>query len=133
MNATPAHLPLPTRRDLAAPALKAFFNIAQRWGLSAEQERRLLGSPGRSTFFRWKRDLAGAVPGDALERISYLLGIYKALHILFPDDAQADGWVRRPNSAPPFGGTSALDRMLGGRVADLYVVREYLDAQRGWN
>lgn len=122
----------PTRRDLATPALKAFFNIAARWGLSAEQERRLLGTPGRSTFFRWKRDLAGALPADALERISYLLGIYKALHILFPNDAQADAWVRRPNAAPLFGGASALERMLGGHVADLYVVRQYLDAQRGW-
>lgn len=133
MNANAVHLSLPARRDLAGPALKAFFNIAERWRLSAEQERRLLGSPGRSTFFRWKRDRAGAVPADVLERISYLLGIYKALHILFPNDDQADAWVRRSNTAPLFGGTTALDRMLGGRVADLYVVREYLDAERGWN
>ncbi len=119
------------RRGLSGPALKAFFNIATRWGLNAEQQRRLLGNPGRSTFFRWKRDRAGAVPGDVLERISYLLGIYKDLHILFPDAAQADGWVRRPNSAPLFGGSSALERMLAGRVADLYVVRAWLDAQRG--
>ncbi|MBB3342276.1 MbcA/ParS/Xre antitoxin family protein [Luteimonas sp. RC10] len=133
MHVNEAPLIPSTRRDLAGPALKAFFNIAERWGLSAGQERRLLGNPGRSTYFRWKRDRAGAVSGDVLERISYLLGIYKALHILFPDDAQADGWVHRANTAPPFGGTSALARMLGGHVADLYVVREYLDAQRGWN
>lgn len=133
MNANAVHLSLPARRDLAGPALKAFFNIADRWRLSAEQERRLLGTPGRSTFFRWKRDRAGSVPADVLERISYLLGIYKALHILFPNDDQADAWVRRSNAAPLFGGTTALDRMLGGRVSDLYVVREYLDAERGWN
>lgn len=119
------------RRGMTGPALNAFFNIAARWGLTAEQERRLLGSPGRSTFFRWKRDRAGVLPGDVLERISYLLGIYKDLHILFPDVAQADGWVRRPNTAPLFGGSSALERMLAGRVADLYVVRAWLDAQRG--
>lgn len=119
------------RRSMSGPALRAFFNIAARWGLTAEQERRLLGNPGRSTFFRWKRDRAGALAGDVLERISYLLGIYKDLHILFPDAAQADGWVRRPNTAPLFGGNSALERMLGGRVADLYVVRAWLDAQRG--
>lgn len=122
----------PSRRDLAGPALRAFFNIAAKWDLSADQERRLLGSPGRSTYFRWKKDRAGAVPHDVIERISYILGIYKALHILFPDDAQADGWVKRPNGGPLFGGRSALDRMLGGQVADLYVVRQYLDAQRGW-
>src|SRR5690554_574903 len=130
--ARPRMAAAPAQRDLAAPALKAFFNITGRWGLSNEQERLLLGSPGRSTFYRWKRDLSGQLPHDVLERISYLLGIYKALHLLFPDEGQADGWVRRANTAPLFGGRSALDRMLGGQVADLFVVRQYLDAQRGW-
>lgn len=121
------------RRDLAGAGLRTFFRLAAAWGLSAEQERALLGSPGRSTYFRWKKDQAGALPKDALERISYLLGIYKALHILFPNAAQADRWIHQPNDAPLFGGRPALERMLGGQVADLYRVREYLDAQRGGN
>ena len=132
MGAAVHALPSASRRELAGPALRAFFNITGLWDLSAEQERVLLGSPGRSTFFRWKRDLDGALPRDALERISYLLGIYKALQMLFPEPAQADAWVKKPNQAPLFGGRSALERMLGGQVADLYVVRQYLDAQRGW-
>ena len=118
-------------RALAGPGLRAFFNITRLWGLTTEQERVLLGSPGRSTFFRWKRDLDGALPRDALERISYLLGIWKALQVLFADPAQADAWVKRANQAPLFGGRSALERMLGGQVSDLFVVRQYLDAQRG--
>ena len=122
----------PARRDLAGPALRAFFNITGRWGLDTEQERVLLGSPGRSTFFRWKRDRAGQLPHDALERISYVLGIYKALHLIFSNERQADEWIRRPNAAPLLGGRPALDRMLGGQVAALFVVRQYLDAQRGW-
>ncbi len=125
--------PSTERRDIAGPALRAFFRISERWGLSTDQERLLLGSPGRSTFFRWKRDLAGQVPHDVLERISYILGIYKALHLIFSNDHQADDWVNRPNLAPLLGGRSALDRMLGGQVADLFVVRQYLDAQRGWS
>ena len=60
-----------------------------------------------------------------------MLGIYKALQILLPDERAADEWVRRPNSAVPFGGRSALERMSSGQVADLYVVRQYLDAQCG--
>ena len=122
----------PLRRDLAAPALRAFFNITDRWGLGNEQERVLLGSPGRSTFYRWKRDLSGQIPHDVLERISYILGIYKALHLIFGNAQQADAWINRANDAPLFGGRSALDRMLGGQVADLFVVRQYLDVQRGW-
>ncbi len=96
----------------------------------------LLGVDAKSTFFALKKRATEArdVPGVAremLERLSYLLGIYKALQILFPNPEFADTWVRRPNTAPLFGGQSALDRMLSGRVADLYVVRQYLDAERG--
>lgn len=118
-------------RDLAGPALRAFFNIASDWRLSAAQQRMLLGNPPSSTFFKWKRELSGSLPKDVLERISYVLGIYKALQILIPDGKRADAWITSPNTAPMFGGRSALDRMLGGNVGDLYAVRQYLDAQRG--
>jgi hypothetical protein len=86
----------------------------------------------RSTYFRWKKDPDSAQLGrDRLERLSYIFGIYKGLQILLPDAQAADGWIHRQNSAAPFGGRSALDRMLSGHVADLYEVRRYLDAQRG--
>ncbi len=119
------------RPDLAAAGLRAFFRIAEAWGLGVEEQITLLGSPGRSTYFKWKREGATSLPRDVLERISYILGIYKALQILLPDPAAADAWVRRPNRATPFGGRSALERMLSGNVIDLYMVRQYLDAERG--
>jgi hypothetical protein len=115
----------------AGPALRTYFRIADAWRLSADEARRLLGDPPRSTFFLWKRNGEGALSRDTLERISYLLGIYKALQILLPDPAAADAWIRKPNAAPLFGGKPALERMLSGNVADLYVVRQFLDAQRG--
>jgi hypothetical protein len=117
--------------DYAAPALRAFFQIADRWGLNTAQQRVLLGNPPASTYFKWKKARDGALPRDVVERISYLLGIYKALQILLPDPQRADHWVSEPNLAPLFGGHSALQRMLGGNVSDLFVVRQYLDAQRG--
>lgn len=117
--------------DLGGPALRAFFNIAERWHLRISDQRRLLGDPPESTFYKWKRLQSGTLGRDTLERISYLLGIFKDLQILFPDADQADGWVHRANRASLFGGRSALERMLSGNVADLYVVRQYLDAQRG--
>lgn len=119
--------------DLGGPALRAFFALAERWELRAAEQRTLLGEPPESTYFKWKKQQDGALSRDVIERISYLLGIWKDLQILFPDPAQADAWVRKPNDAPLFGGHSALERMLSGNVADLYVVRQYLDAQRGWN
>ena len=73
------------------------------------------------------------IPCGWLERLSYIFGIYKDLQILLPKPESADTWLHRPNDAPPFGGRPALNRMLSGNVADLYVVRQYLDAQRGWS
>jgi hypothetical protein len=119
------------RKALSGPALRTFFRIAELWGLSADEQMTLLGVTSRSTFFKWKRAQDVTLPKDTLERISYILGIYKALQILLPDERAADAWIRKPNTVPPFGGQSALSRMLSGHVSDLYVVRQYLDAQRG--
>ncbi len=117
---------------LSAAAVRAFSNIARLWKLDTDEQLILLGSPPRSTFYKWKKQPDSAQLGrDTLERISYILGIYKALQILLPDEKAADGWIRKPNAAAPFGGRSALDRMLSGNVADLFVVRQYLDAMRG--
>lgn len=120
-----------SREDLNGPALRTFFRITSAWGLKAREEMVLLGSPPESTFFQWKKQKAGSLSRDVMERISYVLGIYKALQILLPQPERADAWVKRPNAAPLFGGRSALDRMLSGNVADLFVVRSFLDARRG--
>lgn len=117
------------RKDLTGPALRTFFRIADAWGLKESEQMRLLGLESRSTYQSWKRGVIAALPKDALERISYVMGIYKGLHILLPKTA--DEWVRKPNKAQIFGGASALERMMSGNVADLYVVRQYVDGQRG--
>jgi len=117
---------------LGGTALTAFFNITAGWGLSADEERVLLGSPPRSTFFKWKSERAAKLSADTLERISYVTGIYKALRILLPTEELANAWIKKPNSAPGFGNKSALAKMLAGRVIDLADVRRYLDAERGW-
>ena len=116
---------------LSAPGLRAFFRIAERWNLRMAEQRKLLGDPPESTFYKWKREQDGTLGRDTLERISYVLGIFKALAILFPQPERADAWLRKASSAPTFGGRSALQRMLSGNVADLFVVRQYLDSQRG--
>lgn len=127
--ATSALAPASDRKDLTGPALRTFFNIAEKWGLREQEQMRLLGLDNRSTLQSWKRGAVAAIPKDALERISYVLGIYKGLQILLP--RTADEWVRKPNTAAPFGGRPAIERMTSGNVADLFVVRQYVDSQRG--
>jgi uncharacterized protein (DUF2384 family) len=127
------HKRSPREQEIAASAagLRAFARIAEVWGLSMAEQQKLLGISSRSTYFKWKKDAHVRLPRDTLERLSYLLGIYKALQILLPQARAADDWIRRPNEEPLFGGRSALERMLSGNVADLYLVRQYLDSQRG--
>lgn len=122
----------PAQIDAIAPgqtrdALKIFSHIADNWGLSTDQQLVLLGSPARSTFFKWKKE-GGSLPADTQERLSHLFTIHKALEILVPDPRLADQWLSKPNVI--FGGETALERALSG-LAGLYEVRCYLDAQRG--
>lgn len=117
---------------LATAALQGFFNITERWGLTAREQRVLLGDPAESTFYKWKAEKrAKRLDSGTLERVSYILGIHQALRILLPSERAAFEWIKKPNAAPLFNGRPALDRMLAGRVADLYEVRKYLDAERG--
>lgn len=116
--------------EAAAAALRTFWRLAQAWNLSVAEQMTLLGV-GRTRLYQWKQGKVGALDRHVLERLSYLFGIYAALQILLPVAQRANDWIRKPNQAPLFGGSSALERMLGGQVADLYVVRQYLDAQRG--
>ncbi len=117
------------RKDLTGPAVRTFFRIAEAWSLKEQEQMRLRGLESRSTFQSWKRGAVASIPKDTLERISYIMGIYKGLQILLPKTA--DQWVRKPNKAGIFGGRSAIERMASGNIADLYVVRQYIDAQRG--
>lgn len=113
----------------AAIALRAFFALAEHWQLTVDEGRALLGQPARATWFQWKNGRVARMPHDVIRRISWLLGIWKALQILFPDPARADAWIRRPNDL--LGGQSALQRMLAGDVSDLAEVRNLLDHARG--
>ena len=131
MGALKLSLPKSHPEKKNAIALKAFFGITHKWELSSEHERILLGSVLRATFYRWKQQLNGELGADILERISYILGIYKALRILLPSEKAAHAWIHKNNAAALFGGHTALEKLLQGRVIDLADVRRYLDAERG--
>ncbi|ABE37271.1 conserved hypothetical protein [Rhodopseudomonas palustris BisB5] len=126
----PTRAPVPqgeAERSKIPAELEAFFEVAERWRLSAEEQIVLLGSPGRSTFFKWKKEGA-TLPADTRERLSHILGIWKSLRILFTQDDRGEAWIRAKNRY--FDGASAIDVMLEGMVG-LIRVRRYLDAQRG--
>jgi hypothetical protein len=127
------HLPA-VRKRMSGPAMRTFLNVAKRWSLNVEEQRALLGWPAESTFYKYKANEAGTLSYDTLNRISLVLGIYEALHVLYPEAELADRWVRLPNSNALFGGKPALSLMIEGGTDGLYQVRRLLDARRGgWN
>jgi hypothetical protein len=120
------------RKEYAGPALRTFFNICRDWKLNNTQMQILLGLSTESTFYNWKKDPKEAkLSNDTIERLSYIFGIYKALQILLPNPVIADDWIKRPNQHPLFNQKTPIERMLSGQVADLYLVRRYLDSERG--
>lgn len=118
--------------NVSAVGLKAFFRIAELWKLTTQEQMSLLGLSAESTLFKWKKDVTSArVSRDQLDRISYILGIFKSLQILFTNKEDADTWVKKSNSASIFGGKSALEKMCSGHLIDIAEIRLYLDSQRG--
>jgi len=115
---------------LSRAAIPAFFRMAQAWGLRDEDARRLLGGVSNGAYYQLKRANKKTLDQDRLARISLLLGIFKALNILYSRKL-ADAWITRPNSSPMFAGEPPLAYMVRGGVPALMRVRQLLDARRG--
>ena len=120
---------LETRERLSQSAVDGFFAIADKWQLSMERAGELLGGMPRSTVYKLKT-AAGTLSQDQLTRVSYIAGIYKALHILLPDEP-ANQWMIRPNDNFLFGGQTPLDFVVRAGIPGLQQVRSLLDAARG--
>lgn len=119
------------RRNMSAAAMRTYPNIVRDWQLREHDAALLLGVPD-ATYRRWKQTPDKArLDQSQMERMSLILGIYKALQILLPRSDAADSWLRRANRNPLFSGQPPLDRLRSGLVSDLYVVRQHLDATRG--
>jgi hypothetical protein len=118
------------RERLSPSALKAFFNITGRWGVRDEEARSLLGGVSNGPYYNWKKQPDRLLSADVLTRISYLIGTFKALNILYGEKL-ADEWVQLPNTNRIFAGRTPLDYMIRGGVPAMQVVRRLLDARRG--
>lgn len=118
------------RERLSPSALKAFFNIVDKWGVRDEDARVLLGGLSNGPYYKWRKDPVRTLDTDTLTRISCLIGIFKALNILY-GEALADQWVRLPNRNPIFNGQTPLAYMMTGGVPAMQTVRRLLDARRG--
>lgn len=113
-------------------ALKGFFNICREWGCSQDEMMQMLGGVSRSTLAKYQKLPYVKLSRDTLERISYVMGIYKSLRVMYPTAERANRRVRLATSEVPFSGTSALEFMTRGSMKHLMQARRYFDAKRGW-
>lgn len=107
---------------------RAALNLFRLWGVTDEAAAVLVDLPVRS-YRRWKAGTVGRLGRDGKARLSNLMGIHKALRLIFRESQRGYDWIKAPNAA--FAGRSALDVMLGGELTDLMRVRRHLDAERG--
>jgi len=128
-ESTPDLSRLESRERLSQSAIDGFFAIMDKWAVPIEKSGDLLGGVPRSSLYRWKT-AAGTLRQDELTRISYIIGIYKALHILLPDNV-ADQWVMRPNDNFLFNGQAPLEFMVRAGIPGLQQVRSLVDSARG--
>ncbi len=120
-----------TRARLSPVGFKAFGRIMERWGIRDEDARRLLGSISSGSFYELKRSAGKrSLSQDTLTRISFIIGIYKALHILYSPKL-ANAWITCPNSNPMFHGLTPLAYMLQLGQPGMMHVRQLLDSRRG--
>lgn len=116
-----------SRADLARMVVR----LLDLWKLGGADQAQLLGlsAQSRSTLARYRRGEPFADNADLLARAGHLLGIHKALRILFPHDIDlAYRWVSAPNRR--FGERAPLEVMKQG-FEGLLAVRRYLDFERG--
>jgi uncharacterized protein (DUF2384 family) len=122
------------RARLSGPGLRTFLTIADLWGLTEAQRLLTLGSPARSTYHRWGQIVRKhgeiVLDVDVLTRISGVLGIHKALAVLFESEADGIDWLKSPHLAPVFGGQTPLDLVTSGELDAILTVRRFLDAAR---
>lgn len=118
------------RERLSASALRGFFKLAQAWKIKDDDARELLGGLSSSSFYEWRKNPDRVLEVDRITRISFLIGIYKALHIIY-GDTLADQWVSLPNQNGIFSGQTPLQFMLSGGLLAMHRVRSLLDARRG--
>lgn len=118
------------RERLSPSAVRAFFNIVDRWGVRDDDAKVLLGGLSNGPYYEMKKDPDRVLDTDRLLRISYLIGIFKALNILYSKKL-ADQWVRLPNTNRIFGGQTPLAYMVRGGLPAMQTVRRLLDARRG--
>jgi len=118
------------RKRLTPAAIEGFKRIVEKWGVGNAEAAALLGV-STPTWTRMKGARGSAeLNQDQLTRVSAILGIFKALNIIFVG-GMADRWAMLNNKGPLFRGRAPVEAMIAGGIPAMVETRQYLDALRG--
>lgn len=120
----------PIRARLSPAAVKGLIRIARHWKLRDDDTRALLGGMSNGSFYGLKSHASKTLDEDQLTRVSLLVGIFKALNILYSPKL-ANAWMTLPNNNPMFAGEFPLNYARRGGIPALLRIRQLLDARRG--
>jgi uncharacterized protein (DUF2384 family) len=119
-----------TREKLSRAAIQGVLKIAEKWNLKNEDAMALLGGISNGKYYELKKTQKGVLTQDELTRVSLLIGIFKALNILFQEKL-ANQWVSRRNSNPMFNNAPPLACMIETGIPGMIAVRRLLDSHLG--
>ena len=119
------------RADLS----RTILTVLRNWGVSPEDQIKLLGLPD-GTRTRVLNRFRGGEPfpedHDSLMRANYLLSIQNAVTSLFPHNTQAaDYWMTTPSHY--FAEATPLDIMLNEDLEGMRRVLNYLNGIEDWS
>ena len=115
-------------RRFRIAAVKIFSNLCVEWSILPEKSFGLLGFADVEELFAWQNEDLDRVNSDkALEMLSHLMVIYKLLHQIFVNQAQANAWILKANS--DFNGASTFSYIIENGLAGASRVRWYLERQ----
>ncbi|MEO1969490.1 MAG: hypothetical protein ABGW87_12360 [Sphingomonadaceae bacterium] len=104
-------------------------HVAAAWAVTSEEKLTLLALKAPRELEVLRDVPFSAVPPETLERGVLLLDMFLQLNAILPKIEHADSWIRRPNSAPLFGGDTALSTMLEGGLGMMRATRGYLRSE----
>lgn len=113
--------------DIVGTVLRVSRDLAKAWRLTDCEQARLLGVE-TAELKAWEMAQPDKLPSDVLERMSLLLGIFRAINTLLPIPERADAWIRKPNAAALFEGRAAIELMMEG-LDGMRQLQSYLGQQ----
>jgi hypothetical protein len=120
---------LPTFRARITGPVRSLLTVFERWQISDQDAATLLGASSRSFVSDLRAGTASLASRDAQDRARLLLLIYAGVHSLLHTSEAERSWIN--SLLPVLDNQSIVDTMKRGSIADLMLIKEFVDRANG--